>query len=522
MKRWACALSVCLVTLATSGVARADPIRILVAVSHTRGAAYELPLHHAAEDAAHVRDVLTELGAFDPGNATVLRDPTLAQLGAAIDHARALAGGHSADEVTFLFYFSGHGDKDKIHLGDESIAMTDLAERVRTVPAGLRLLVTDACRNYPMRNKGITSEPGFAIAGEAGPDANGVVWLFASGEGEPAQESDDLAGALFTHYWVSGLRGAADANGDGRITLAESYDFAYSQTLLRSAKSSGVPQHPAAMFALREAAPIVMTETFAQRTTLRFPQAADARYLIYALGSHTVLGEIWGSGDRSAAMALPAGKYLVVRRAGDASEAAEVWLSAGQARTLGASDFRPVPEEQVATKGGDLLLRPNELGLEVSAGTSRIADFSGMASVRYGLRFDRWALSLSVGGGLGFQSTSAENVHLSMLGGEATLERRFRLGAPTLGVGLGVAADVIWQTLERTDATAVMMAGYSGTTSHMALASGPVGVARLRLPLGKALWVEAAAHGGVLFTGFDGSPGALWTVSGGLGAGVGF
>jgi uncharacterized caspase-like protein len=68
----------------------------------------------------------------------------------------------------------------------------------------------------------------------------GLVWLFASDTGEAAQESDELRGALFTHYWVSGLRGAADANGDGRVTLAESYDFAYSQTLYRSAQSSGV------------------------------------------------------------------------------------------------------------------------------------------------------------------------------------------------------------------------------------------------------------------------------------------
>jgi hypothetical protein len=54
--------------------------------------------------------------------------------------------------------------------------------------------------------------------------ADGVVWLSASETGEAAQGSDELRGALCTHYWVNGLRGAAD--GDGRVTLAESYDFA--------------------------------------------------------------------------------------------------------------------------------------------------------------------------------------------------------------------------------------------------------------------------------------------------------
>jgi hypothetical protein len=175
--------------------------------------------------------------------------------------------------------------------------MTGIAARARSVPAGLRVLVTDACRSFPSRFKGVTTEPGFAIATPS-TSADGVVWLFASGEGEPAQESDELEGALFTHYWVSSLRGAGDANGDGQVTLAESYDFAYSQTLLRSGRSTGVLQHPSAVFDLHEAAPIVLTKTFASGTVLRMPRAADAHYLVYSVGSRTVLGELWGSGDR--------------------------------------------------------------------------------------------------------------------------------------------------------------------------------------------------------------------------------
>jgi hypothetical protein len=508
--------------LAAAGGARADPIRILVAVSHSKGADGELPLRHADHDTREVSDVLDGLGGFRRDPTLRLVDPTVADVVRAFDRARAVAAGHPPEEVTFVFYFSGHGDRERIHLGEESILMTDLAERARTIPAALRVLVTDACRNYPGRPKGISTEPGFSIGSDESGSSKGVVWLFASSDGEAAQESDELEGALFTHYWVSGLRGAADSNGDGRVTLAESYEFAYSQTLLRSARGNGVLQHPAAMFALREAAPIVLTETFGRGARIELPQSADTRYLVYALGAHVVLGEIWGRPDRRATFALPSGRYIVARRAPNGSSAAEIALATGETRTLDVSDFRHVAEEQVASKGGSLDLQPDELGVEFGAGASRIEDFGGGVGVRFARRFDHWALSFSLGAGLGDQHTPAENVHTASVFGDAVLERRIRLGSPILGVGLGVEVLAVRQTLERTDAAQVMLGGYPTSEEHFAWAPGPIGLVRLREPLGKGFWVDVEGRGGVLLTTFGSSIGPLWTVRGGVGAGFDF
>ncbi len=519
MKRWLSA-AVVSASLAASSSARADPIRILIAASHARGAPGELPLQHAAADVDHVQSVLTSLGEFRPEDVIHLVDPTLADLSAAFEHARQLAAEHKPDEVTFLFYFSGHGDRDRIHLGAEAVAMSDLAARVRAVPASLRMLVTDACRNYATRSKGITTEPGFVIANPSSDPAEGVVWLFASGEGEPAQESDELEGALFTHYWVSGLRGAGDANGDGRVTLAESYDFAYSQTLLRSARSSGVLQHPAAVFDLHEAAPIVLTKTYGAGTVVRFPEAPDVHYLVYALGSRAVLGEIWGSGDRVAAFALPPGRYLIQRRNGAGSAGLELALSAGQERTLRASEFRAVPEEQLASKGGAVVLRPNELSVDGGVAASRLSSFGELVGVRYAYHWNEWALSIGLGGALGTQTTSAENVKLASLGADAEIERRWRLGPLVLGLGVGAEGDVIWQTLERSDAARV--AGYPTTQKFTGFAPGPIVAAHLRAPLWQGTWVELSARGGVLFPDLGAGVGELWTVRAGLGVGIEF
>ena len=500
--------------------ALADPIRIVLAVSQAHGAPSELPLHHATDDADHVESVLVALGGFQNDAAIRLIDPTLIQLYDALDRARAIAATHAPEDVTFLLYFSGHGDHDRIHVGAESLEMTELARRVESVPASLRVLVTDACRNYPGRPKGITTEPGFALSGDPSGGAKGVVWLFASSEGEAAQESDELEGALFTHYWVSGLRGAADANGDGRVTLGESYDFAYSQTLFRSARASGVLQHPSALFALREASPIVLTQTFGRVTQLRFPAAADAHYLVYATGSRNVQGEIWSNPDHPSTLYVPPGRYIVQRRAGDGAGAVDVSLGASEQRTLRVSEFRSFPEEQLASKGGQVIVRPHELEVELLGGTSRVANLATALAFRYGYRFDRWTLSLALVGALGWQATEAENIHLQTAGAEAMLERRFALGVPTLSIGLGAAAQVIRQSLERTDAARVAAAGYPTVQNDVAFAPGPVGAIRCRLPLGRVVYNELALRGGLLISEFGGALGPLWFAQAGFAAGV--
>ncbi len=498
------------------------PIRILIAASHARGAAGELPLQHAAADVNHVADVLTALGGFRADAMLRLVDPSLADLTAAFERARQLAAAHTADEVTFLFYFSGHGDRDRIHLGAEAVAMDDLAARVRAVPAGFRMLVTDACRNYPMHAKGATTEPGFALAAPATNPADGVVWLFASGEGEPAQESDELQGALFTHYWVSALRGAGDVNGDGRVTLAESYDFAYSQTLLRSARGSGVLQHPAAVFELREAAPLVLTSTVDGATVLRFPRTSDAHYLAYAIGSRAVVGEIWGSDTHDATLALPPGRYLIQRRTPASAAGVEITLARGEARMLAVADFRAIREEEVASKGGEVVLRPDEIAVGAAIGGSRLETVGEELTLRYAHSWGPWALGFGLTGGLGTQTTTAEDVRLSMLGADATIERRWRAGGWTFGVGAGGEADVIWQTATRADATRVAAAGYPTAQSFAALAPGPLVEARVRFAFTPVVWGELGVRGEILFPQLDGTIGPLWAGRTGVGVGVSF
>ncbi|MCW5838178.1 MAG: caspase family protein, partial [Labilithrix sp.] len=334
-----------------SADALAEPVRILVSAGNKLGLPAERPLKFADNDAKRVRDVMVSLGGVRSEHAFFLNEPNRGALFAAIDRAKAEAQRHRAEEVTLVFYFSGHGDRDALHLGADRVLVSELSSKLAEVPAGLRIAVTDACR--ATREKGFTADEPFSISATMIPQASGQVWLHASSDGEAAQESDELQGAIFTHAWLSGLRGAADTNGDARVTLDESFAFAHSQTLIRSAKSSGVMQKPEAVMTLREAAPVVLTQTSARVASVTLPRARDTHFLVYSAGAKSVLSELWGSPDRALTLRIPPGRYVVHRRAGAAGSVAQIAIAEGESRRLEERDFTASSLEVVARKGDD-------------------------------------------------------------------------------------------------------------------------------------------------------------------------
>ena len=63
----------------------------------------------------------------------------------------------------------------------------------------------------------------FVVDLDQGQRIEGDVYITSTGPNEPAQEWEALGGGLFTHHLLSGLRGAADRDTDGRVTLFEAY-----------------------------------------------------------------------------------------------------------------------------------------------------------------------------------------------------------------------------------------------------------------------------------------------------------
>jgi uncharacterized caspase-like protein len=508
--RWCLALVVGLVGWLAPSLSRAEPIRILVAAGHKQGLVEERPLKYADGDAQRVRDVLVGLGGVNASRAFVLAEPTRAQLFAAIDRAKDEAKKHRPDEVTLVFYFSGHGDRDALHLADERVLLTDLTVKLGEVPAGLRIAITDACRTT--REKGFVSDEPFAISATTSTQASGQVWLHASSDGEAAQESDELQGAIFTHSWLNGLRGAADTNGDSRVTLEESFAFAHSQTLIRSSKSSGVMQKPEAVVSLHELAPVVLTQTAAHMATLTLPQARDTHFLVYAASAKSVLSELWGSPDRRIALSVPPGRYVIQRRFASNGSAATIAIAAGEDRKLEESDFSASSLDAVARKGNDRDEREpdgvnpppartsrHELSAGYEAGSNTRTGFVQGPRVGYAYAWSKIAIGIGAGADVASRTLPDASESLVTGFGRATLELRLPLGrVVALRLGGGGRAGWLAQTIDRqtTPPTA--------PTRNGAFVLGPEAFAAVRTSLGATLFVDLGASGNVLFVNEEG------------------
>src|SRR5439155_1760197 len=98
---------------------------------------------------------------------------------------------------------------------------------------------------------------------------------------ELALESREIRGSFFTHHFVSGLRGAADASGDGRVTLAEAYEYAFSRTVSATSGTVVGPQHPAYDYRLSGKGDFVLTDLLRPSGVLELPAGYD-RLLVLA------------------------------------------------------------------------------------------------------------------------------------------------------------------------------------------------------------------------------------------------
>ena len=64
--------------------------------------------------------------------------------------------------------------------------------------------------------------------------------LTASAANEVSMEDDDLGHGIFTYYLIRGLKGLADYDGDGYVTVDEAYRYVSEEV----PKASGQTQHP--------------------------------------------------------------------------------------------------------------------------------------------------------------------------------------------------------------------------------------------------------------------------------------
>jgi hypothetical protein len=281
--------------------------------------------------------------------------------------------------------------------------------------------------------------------------------------------------------------------------LHESYTYAFNQTIFRTTRSAGIAQRPALDEQLKEAAPLVITEIDARSARIGLPQGEDAHYYVYTAFQKTIVAEGWSNPARRLVLALAPGRYIVQRRRPH-SAAIELALGNGESRDLQPADFRDVPEEVLAQKGGSVELHPHDLSLGGGAAVGGLAATTFNAGAGYSYRIADFALDAEVIVQQSQETNAANRVATSQYGARAGVSFRPRLGSrATLNLGASFVGIFAKETLERVDAGEVTAAGYATRRSASAFVPGAELRAAIRAEFTQTIWGEFGPQGGVLF-----------------------
>ncbi len=318
------------------------------------GGGERVMLRYAASDARHVATVMQELGGVSGADTTVIEDPTSDQLLKAFDTLRAQvekAHRTGAARAEVLFYYSGHSDETGLLLKGDRVTYATLRTQLDSLGAEVRIAVLDSCASGAMnRLKGGVARPSFLV--DASSSLSGHAFLTSASEDESAQESEQLKASIFTHFFVSGLRGAADASRDGQVTLGEAYQYAFNETLARTASTRSGPQRPSYDIALAGRGDLVLTDVRASSARLVLDSTVGGR--VYVLnGSGGLVVEVAKLKGKPTELGLEPGEYRVVIDGGDrAVGEARIALAKGEQRSVGANGLAATTLEATVLRGG--------------------------------------------------------------------------------------------------------------------------------------------------------------------------
>jgi hypothetical protein len=396
--------------------------RYAVLIGNNVGAADEARLRFAEADALKVHDVLKDLGQFRPENLLLLRGETDETVRSALISMNQRLRNRLADggvEILLFVFYSGHADAEALHLGGTRLPVRELRELVGGSAATVRLLVMDACRSGSLTvAKGGTRAPPLSIQIEPTLAAEGALFLASSSINEDAQESDELRGSFFTHYLTTGLLGAADADRDGRVTVAEAYRFAYDETLRASSRTFAGLQHPTFRYQWSGQGDLVLTdlELHARaRGTVLLPRGRG--YLVIAGGPDgPIVGEI-GPYQQTRQLSVRPGSFFIRGRGSDDLLEGTVALAAGERRAVSESELTRIRYARLVRKGaGPQAVHGPTLGFRLRTALGSDTGPCYGAALGYAVELER----LSVAGRVNLCRASRESASLGEHADELT------------------------------------------------------------------------------------------------------
>ena len=311
--------------------------------------------------------------------------------------------------------------------------------------------------------------------------------LTSSASNEDAQESDALKGSFFTHYFVSALLGAGDADGDGSVTLEEAYRYAYDATLRSSSQTFAGLQHPTFRYELRGAGRLALTQlplAASARSTLTFPSGRT--YLIMSGSDRgAVVGEV---SDVAVArrLSLRPGRYFVRGRTTDALLEGEVDAPAGGAIDVSDDRLHRIAYARLVRKGeGDKHIGHGpEAGYFFRTALENSTTLCQGFFAGYALHFEALSVSARLHGCRASYTNDVLRASTDAFDGELRVTHAFDLPVVSLDAGAALGGGFFHQSFDT-----------SGTAPSRTTPSGSLALLlglHVDLPGGFALLAESA------------------------------
>lgn len=308
-------------------------------------------LRYAVRDAESLSRLFSDMGGIRPQDNILLVEPSLKELLSKLKNLQTRVGGmrDKYSRLEFIFYYSGHSDEEGLLLSKDKFTYKDLKDFIKNMPIDMRVVILDSCSSGALTKlKGGNKNPPFLM--DSSVKTEGYAFMTSSSSDEASQESESLKGSYFTYALLSGLRGAADSRGDGRVTLNQVYQYAYQETLLKTEKTFGGAQHPNYDIQMSGAGDVVLTDLHETTASLKFATDVSGRLSIRD-GSGILIAEISKEEGKTVELGLEPGDYKITAIRDKKVSEGNISINEGDRAVFSRSYLKPVATEITALRG---------------------------------------------------------------------------------------------------------------------------------------------------------------------------
>ena len=273
-------------------------------------------LRFARADAEAVYRVLTDptIGRFKPDNVTLLLDAQATERNIRSALGTQLPRRAGGDSTVFI-YFAGHGapvidprsrsvdglekyliphDAVADDLRASGIAMDTVQQYFSWLTASQVICFLDSCYSGSAGGRSF-DHPAYQTRAMLSDEfleslaSEGRFVVTACGANEVSLESPEAGHGIFTRHLVEGLRGAADADGNGKVTIDELYEYIY-EHVERDARALGGSMKPVKKGSVRGTVYLTEYETAERKRARELLQGAREAW---QRGEHTTAATMW-------------------------------------------------------------------------------------------------------------------------------------------------------------------------------------------------------------------------------------